>query len=69
LIEGSRTLLLAALVYLAPLVLFFIGWIIHPVGGAAGVLLGVACVMFINRFLQDKGGVSARIIAVIERAS
>jgi sigma-E factor negative regulatory protein RseC len=68
LIEGSRTLLLAALVYLVPIVLFFIGWFIHPIAGAAGVLTGVAGVFFVNRFLQDRGGVSAKIIAVIERA-
>ncbi|MDR0293320.1 MAG: SoxR reducing system RseC family protein [Oscillospiraceae bacterium] len=65
LIEGSRTLLLAALVYLAPLALFFIGWLFHPVAGAAGVLLGIAGVIAVNRFLQDRGGVSAKVIAVI----
>ncbi|MCL2003548.1 MAG: SoxR reducing system RseC family protein [Oscillospiraceae bacterium] len=67
LIEGSRTLLLAALVYLAPIVLFFIGWLIHPIAGAVGVLLGAAGVMAVNRFLQDRGGVSARIIAIVEK--
>ena len=68
LIEGSRTLLLAALVYLAPIVLFFIGWIFHPVAAAVGLLIGVGGVLFVNRFLQDRGGVSAKIIAVVGRA-
>lgn len=69
LIEGSRTVLLAALVYLLPIVLFFIGWVFHPVAGAVGVLTGVGVVMVVNRFLQNKGGVSARIIAVIPQAN
>jgi positive regulator of sigma E activity len=68
LIEGGRTLLLAALVYLAPIVLFFIGWVIHPIAGAFGVLLGAAGVIFVNRFLQDRGGVSAKIVAIVDRA-
>jgi len=68
LIEGSRTLLVAALVYLAPIILFFAGWFIHPIAGAVGVLLGAGGVIAVNRFLQDKGGVSAKIITIVERA-
>jgi len=68
LIENSRTLPLAALVYLAPIVLFFLGWIFHPVAAASGVLLGVAGVMAVNRFLQDRGGVSAKIVTVVTPA-
>jgi positive regulator of sigma E activity len=68
LIESSRTLLLAALVYLAPILLFFIGWFIHPLGGALGILLGVAGVMAVNRFLQERGGVTAKVVSVIEKA-
>jgi positive regulator of sigma E activity len=67
-IESSRTLLLAALVYLAPVLLFFIGWIIHPLAGGAGILLGVAGVMAVNRFLQAHGGVTAKIVAIVEKA-
>ena len=68
LIEGSRTLALAALVYLLPIILFFIGWFIHPLAGAGGSLLGIAAVLAVNRILQNKGGVSAKIIAVVEPA-
>jgi positive regulator of sigma E activity len=68
LIENSRTLLLAALVYLVPIILFFIGWFIHPVAGAIGVLIGAGGVIAVNRFLQDRGGVSAKIVAIVERA-
>jgi positive regulator of sigma E activity len=67
LIEGSRTLALAALVYLVPILLFFLGWFIHPVAGAVGLLLGVAAIFFVNRFLQDRGGVEAKIISIIEK--
>jgi hypothetical protein len=68
LIEGSRTLLLAAFVYLTPIVLFFLGWFFHPIAGAAGVLIGAGGVFAVNRFLQDKGGVSAKVIAIVEKA-
>ncbi|MDR0326655.1 MAG: SoxR reducing system RseC family protein [Oscillospiraceae bacterium] len=68
LIEGSRTLLLAALVYLAPIVLFLLGWLLHPIAGAVGILIGVGGVLYVNRFLQDKGGVSAKVVAIVERA-
>jgi positive regulator of sigma E activity len=68
LIEGSRTLLLVTIVYLVPIVLFFLGWFIHPIAGAAGVLLGAGGVIAVNRFLQDRGGISAKVIAVIEKA-
>jgi positive regulator of sigma E activity len=67
LIEGSRTLLLAALVYLAPILLFFIGWFIHPFAGGLGILLGIAGVMAVNRFLQDRGGVTAKVVSILER--
>jgi positive regulator of sigma E activity len=68
LIEGSRTLALAALVYMVPLLLFFAGWYVHPIAGAVGILIGIAGVMLVNRFLQEKGGISAKVISVIERA-
>ncbi|MCL1807564.1 MAG: SoxR reducing system RseC family protein [Oscillospiraceae bacterium] len=68
LIEGSRTLALAALVYLAPILLFFIGWFIHPLAGGVGLLLGVAAVLAANRFLQNRDGVSAKIVAIVETA-
>jgi positive regulator of sigma E activity len=69
LIEGSRTLLLAALVYLAPILLFFIGWFIHPLAGGIGILLGVAGVMIVNRFLQERGGVTAKVVSIIDKCS
>jgi positive regulator of sigma E activity len=69
LIESSRTLLLAALVYLAPILLFFAGWIIHPLAGGLGLLLGVAGVMIVNRFLQAHGGVRAKIVTIVEKAT
>ena len=65
LIEGSGTLLLAALVYLVPLLLFFIGWFIKPIAGLMGLLTGAAAVLFINRYLQDRGGISARIVTIL----
>ena len=68
LIENSRTLPLAALVYLAPVVLFFLGWAFHPVAAAVGVLLGAGGVMTVNRFLQERGGVSAKIVAIVRPA-
>jgi positive regulator of sigma E activity len=68
LIEGSHTLLLAALVYLAPIVLFFIGWAIHPFAAGAGILLGIGGVLFVNRFLQERGGVKAKIVSILEKS-
>jgi positive regulator of sigma E activity len=65
LIQGSRTVALAALVYLVPIVLFFIGWLLHPLAGAAGLLIGVAAVMAVNRILQEKDGVTAKIVAIV----
>jgi positive regulator of sigma E activity len=66
LIESGRTLRLAALIFLLPLVLFFLGAAFHPVAGGAGILIGVGVVIFVNRFLQKKGGVSARVVAVLK---
>jgi positive regulator of sigma E activity len=69
LIEGSHTLLLAAVVYLVPIVLFFIGWFIHPIAGAVGALLGLGGVIAVNRLLQEKNGVSAKIVTIVKKAS
>lgn len=67
LLESStgQTLTLAALVYLAPLVLFFAGWFIHPAASAVGILLGLIVVFWVNRLLQKNGGIQVDIIAVI----
>jgi len=67
LIESSRTLLLAALVYLAPILLFFIGWLIHPLAAGVGILLGAAVVIFMNRFLQERGGVTAKVVSIMQK--
>jgi hypothetical protein len=61
-------LALAVLVYLVPIILFFIGWFFHPLAGGVGLLLGVSAVLAANRFLQNKDGVSAKIVAIVETA-
>jgi positive regulator of sigma E activity len=65
-IQNDRTLPLAAVVFLLPLLLFFGGWWLHPIVSAVGLLVGIGAVMVVNRFLQSKGGVSARVVAVIK---
>lgn len=67
LVESSTkgTLSLAAIVYLIPLVLFFIGWIIHPAAGGAGLLIGLGICLAANRILQKKGGLAVEITAVL----
>ena len=65
LIEGSGTLPLAALVYIAPVFLFLLGWFIHPMAGLAGVMAGAAAVLLVNRYLQERGGVTARVVSVL----
>ncbi len=65
LIESEKTLRLAALIFLLPLLLFFAGVFLHPIAGGVGILLGVGVVLAVNRFLQKKGGVTARVVAVL----
>ncbi|MDR1693188.1 MAG: SoxR reducing system RseC family protein [Oscillospiraceae bacterium] len=67
LIENAKTLRLAALVFLLPLLLFFTGTVFHPVAGGAGLLVGIGVVLGVNRFLQKRGGVTAKVVAVLER--
>ena len=66
-IESStgNTLSLAALLYLVPLVLFFIGWFIHPVAGAVGVLIGLGLCFFANNRLQKNGGIPICITEIL----
>ncbi|MCL2082606.1 MAG: SoxR reducing system RseC family protein [Oscillospiraceae bacterium] len=63
--KTGSTLALAALLYLVPIALFFIGWIFHPLGGGFGVLLGLGLCMFVNRRLQESGGVQVCIISIL----
>ncbi len=66
LIESGKTLRLAALIFLLPLLLFFAGVFFHPIAGGIGIILGVGIVLAANRFLQNKGGVTARVVAVLK---
>lgn len=66
LIESGKTLRLAALIFLLPLLLFFVGVFFHPIAGGIGIILGVGIVLAANRFLQNKGGVTARVVAVLK---
>lgn len=62
-ISGStgHTLRLAALVYLLPVALFLIGWVIHPLVGALGALAAAGLVFYVNRRLMNQGGIKVYI--------
>ncbi len=66
-IESStgNTLALAALLYLVPLVLFFIGWFFHAVAGVVGLLIGLGFCFFANNQLQKNGGIPISVVEVL----
>ena len=63
---SGRTLGLAALVYLAPIVLFFIGWAFHPIAGVAGLAAGIGAVIITGRTLKKRGGLPVSIVALAD---
>ncbi len=64
----KETLKLAAVVYLLPIVLFFIGWLITPSLGAVGVVVGLGFTVLVNMLVTKKGGVQVHIIAIVNKA-
>ncbi|MDR0249409.1 MAG: SoxR reducing system RseC family protein [Oscillospiraceae bacterium] len=64
--SSAQSLKIAALVYFVPLLLFIIGYIIHPLVGALALIGGFFAAFYTNRRIAASGGVKVVITAYAE---
>lgn len=63
----AETLRLCFVTYLLPVLLFVVGWCLHPAAGVASVLVSVAVLLVAERRLKAFGGSAVEIIRVLEQ--